>query len=150
MLLMNIRTAYATSPSYDGLDTETAAAYNLAPNEMVIGDEGSRTLNGTFGGAVDVAAIEGHETYFYITMHSLGKEACRSLATSDWGADGLVSITVQAETGTVAPAYNCTETTRGNDGKFCTKFLPIVLSDLGTSTGDLCGEEVNKITWVYY
>ena len=32
MLLMNIRTVYATSPSYAGLTSATAAAYNLAPN----------------------------------------------------------------------------------------------------------------------
>jgi type II secretory pathway pseudopilin PulG len=32
MLLMNIRTAYATSPSYNGLSSTTAISYNLAPS----------------------------------------------------------------------------------------------------------------------
>ena len=34
MLLMNIRTAFATSPSYDGLSNATAVVFGIAPSEM--------------------------------------------------------------------------------------------------------------------
>jgi len=126
MLLMNIRTAYATSPSYDGLTSATAAEYNLAPNEMVTGTGSSRTLNGTFGGAVTVASTGASDTYFYIKMEALGKEACRSLASSDWGADGLVSIKVNS--GNAVTPSN----------------LPMALGSTG------CDNETNTITWTYY
>ena len=149
MLLMNIRTAYATSPSYSGLTAAVAASYNLAPNEMVSSDK--EKLYGTFGGEVEVGTVGTGSTYFYITMRALGKEACRALATSDWGADGLVSVLVQADDGTTAPSATCTAgTSRPTSGPFCTKWLPIQLSDLGTTSSDLCGSETNKITWVYY
>jgi len=142
MLLMNIRTAYATSPSYSGLDSATAADYNLAPNEMVTGTGSSRTLNGTFGGAVTVEACKSSgicgsttsNTYFGIKMEKLGKEACRSLASSDWGADGLVSITVS---GTTSHTHSTGSATSG---------LPIGLGD----SASYCNSETNDITWVYY
>ena len=126
---MNIRTAYATSPSYSGLSESTAADYNLAPNEMV-GTSGSDTvLYGTFGGRVEVGEATTN-TYFYIRMHSLGKEACRSLASSDWGADGLVSMTVTPSGGT-----GITKTPSE---------LPLGIANTN------CSGETNEITWVYY
>ena len=142
MLLMNIRTAYATSPSYAGLNSASAITYNLAPQEM--GNSG--TLYGAFGGPVDVAATGANNTYFRITLHSLGKEACRSLATSDWGADGLVEMLVGADnananaTGTVA--IPCTSA----DGRYCTAQLPVSLADAASD----CNQEVSYITWIYY
>ena len=48
MLLMNIRTAFATSPSYAGLDTEAARNYNIAPGDMF--GAASNQLNNAFGG----------------------------------------------------------------------------------------------------
>ena len=131
MLLMNIRTAYATSPSYTGLSAASVASYNLAPTEMVGADKAS--LYSAFGGAVDVAFTGASATYFYITLHNLGKEACRTLATSDWGADGLVSISVSEESSTTLHTH-----LTGN--------LPISLQ----SGASYCNNEVSKITWTYY
>ena len=148
MLLMNVRTAYATSPSYEGLSSKTAGEYNLAPNEMKSGDD----LYGTFGGKVTVEAVSGAVTYFHIKMESLGKEACRSLASSDWGADGLVMMAVND-----AGAASCTITggmaktagtgaASGGTGKWCVAGLPAKLTDVA----DACNNEVNYIDWVYY
>lgn len=154
MMLMNIRTAYATSPSYTGLSSTIAAQYNIAPAEMVVEETGGTFyLNGAFGGRVDIGTLGAGHTYFYITMRALGKEACRSLATSDWGADGLISMDIGKESGNATTAQTpvfaeaaCTK----SDGHFCTADLPLVLTDLGTSTGTLCGDESNYISWVYY
>ena len=143
MLLMNIRTAYATSPSYSGLSEAIVIDYNIAPNEMVSGTN----LFGTFGGAVHIGpaarTIAEHQTanatantagnYFYITLMGLGKEACRSLATSDWGADGLVKMMVGGSGETPTHTYEV-------------KDLPVGLTD---AAGD-CNAEVSNITWVYY
>ena len=141
MLLMNIRTAFATSPNYNGLSDSVAANYNLAPSEMVQLVSGTEySLYSTFGGKVHVGACasgySAHATangsgtsgnYFYITMTDLGKEACRSLGASDWGADGLMRVLV------------------GSTAKTPTQ-LPFSVSE----AGDACGSELNSITWVYY
>ena len=137
MLLMNIRTAYATSPNYSGLTSASAITYNLAPNEMAASDN---KLYGTFGGEVVVEACKASgicgsttaSTYFGIRMKSLGKEACRSLASSDWGADGLVSITVSGHTRSAGAGSG--------------SGLPISLVDANT----YCAGETNDVTWVYY
>ena len=129
---MNIRTAYATSPSYKDLSESTAADYNLAPNEMV-GTSGSDTvLYGTFGGRVEVGEATTN-TYFYIRMYSLGKEACRSLASSDWGADGLVGMIVSKS---------------GGNKTYLTADLPVTLSKV--TSDKICSGETSDITWVYY
>lgn len=151
MLLMNIRTAYATSPSYEGLTSEMAAEYNIAPNEMVAGAEGSRTLNGAFGGTVDLGTLGSANTYFYITMNALGKEACRSLLTSDWGADGLISVSAGPTATGTAPttgAEACTSSVpnAAGAGTWCTQDLPVAL----TKAGFACSAEQNHITWIYY
>ena len=149
MLLMNIRTAYATSPSYAGLNSSSAITYNLAPQEMAADTAGTGTLYGAFGGKVDVTSVGTNNTYFRITLHSLGKEACRSLATSDWGADGLVEMLVgednAAGTATGTVAIPCT-TGSTAAGQFCTAELPVSLANAATH----CNHETSYITWIYY
>ncbi len=140
MLLMNIRTAYATSPSYTGLSSKTAADYNIAPGEMVSGEN----LYGAFGGEVIVKEASPN-TYFYITMKALGKEACRSLLSSDWGADGLVTITTGTTDAASATTCVAKKANKG-EGHFCTAHLPVSLTDAAT----VCDNEVNTITWTYY
>lgn len=148
MLLMNIRTAYATSPSYNGLTAQTATAYAIAPGDMIVeADDGSNTLAGAFGGAVDVNSLGANNSYFYITMRALAQESCRSLLTSDWGADGLVMIKAGLDSGYTAPTNDeipCTSNTAG--GVFCTADLPVDLARAAT----LCTSPGTYITWVYY
>ena len=142
MLLMNIRTAYATSPSYAGLNSASAITYNLAPQEM--GNSG--TLYGAFGGPVDVAATGASNTYFRITLHSLGKEACRSLATSDWGADGLVEMLVGADNANANAIGTVTLPCTSGTGSYCIANMPVPLA----TAASVCNNEVSYITWVYY
>ncbi len=148
MLLMNIRTAYATSPSYNGLTSNTAAEYAIAPGDMVIEDaNGDKTLAGAFGGEVVVNSLGANNAYFYITMRALAQESCRSLLTSDWGADGLVMIKAGLDTGYAAPADNdipCVANVAG--GVFCTADLPVDLA----SAAQLCQSPGSYITWYYY
>ena len=142
MLLMNIRTAYATSPTYSGFNTSIAAEFNIAPSDMVTTSGKNAVLNGAFGGKVEEGACtaaacgddllpedNSHSSYFFITMHNLGREACVSLATSDWGSDGMMGMIVGTE------EYEAQE-------------LPLGLTDAG---GDCTNEAAGTtITWVYY
>jgi type II secretory pathway pseudopilin PulG len=144
MLLMNIRTAFATSPSYDGLSSTTAISYNLAPSEM--STSGGTTLYGAFGGVVNVGTPT-DKHYFYIQLTSLGKEACRTLLSSDWGADGLVGITATGAAATSTSMDSCTtHSVAAGKGQWCLGQLPVSLADAAT----VCNGEVNSITWSYY
>ena len=151
MLLMNIRTAFATSPSYDGLNNGNAVAFAIAPGDMYGGVVTQSTeisqLNNAFGGGAHVFAC--NETthiggftctaensgtltssqFFAIALSKLGREACVSLASSDWGTDGLVSIKVNNE------IYTASE-------------LPINMIQAGKS----CGKygTTSSIVWTYY
>ena len=125
MLLMNIRTAYATSPSYSGLSSSTAVAYNLAPQDMVIGT----SLNNAFGGAVTLSTTN-NNLNFSMKFDGLGRETCVSLASTDWGSDGLVSLQVNASTANTVAA------------------LPISLTTAFTQCAQATAS--NSITWTYY
>lgn len=150
MLLMNIRTAYATSPSYDGLTAQTAADFNIAPGEMVAGSGTGTSLNGAFGGPVKLGTVTSAKTYFYIGMESLGKEACRSLLSSDWGADGLVKIMAGPSAAIEDPGddASCTSEvpTGEGAGTWCTADLPVSLQQAANA----CSGEQNHIVWMYY
>ena len=151
MLLMNIRTAFATSPSYDGLNNKTAVEFAIAPGDMYSGNVGSMTaskqLNNAFGGGAYVFSCKepsgghtcsvngsaGNEQYFAIVMTNLGREACVSLASSDWGTDGLVSIQVGSTT------FDASE-------------LPVRMMGAGKNAGDAYGDfgKTADIVWTYY
>lgn len=142
MLLMNIRTAYATSPNYSGLTSTTAIEYHIAPGDMIVDDD---NLSGAFGGAIDVNDCTGEDgkdackavgvpeagaaAYFYIQMANLGAETCMSLASSDWGSDGLMGLYINAAAKT-------------------SPNLPLSLGE----ADDACNADgnANSITWIYY
>jgi len=131
MLLMNIRTAFATSPNYSGLNNTNAILYNIAPGDMVPDVSGS-AINHAFGGAVTLGACgssggSDSTQYFYIQLDKLGREACVSLASSDWGTDGLVEMSVSGSS-------------------FPASVLPRPI------TGTHCGTKgsYNTIKWIYY
>ena len=140
MLLMNIRTAYATSPSYEGLSASNAVNYNLAPSDMITGS----TLHNAFGGAVVVAAGGANNTNFAITFNGLGKDTCASLASTDWGTDGLVGINISgAKVDT--PSFTASHDGSSDDAA---KALPVSLPQAYTECSG--STATNSITWVYY
>ncbi len=141
MLLINIRTAYATASSYSGLETETAYQYNILPQDMV---QTSSVFVNAFGGAVEIGT--GSKTdaadvsRFYIKFSGLGKETCASLASSDWGTEGLAGIMV----GTAG--YH----TPGGGGDGAKGKLPITLKDANSEGYCDTKDATNTITWYYY
>ena len=140
MLLMNIRTAYATNSSHVGLTSKTAREFNIAPSDMF---DAANGLNNAFGGKAlvyECSNVEnggkacigtgaGSVQHFAISMTNLGREACVSLATSDWGTDGLVGLEIN-DTPNLAPV------------------LPLDLA-VGGNQCKASGEH-NQITWTYY
>ena len=157
MLLMNIRTAFATSPSYSGLTTATSREYNIAPGDMF---GANSTLNNAFGGKAYVYACDGAEAtgdlvcvedaagspqYFAIHLTNLGREACISLASSDWGTDGLIAMKITSDDGDADPKTNLAA-----DLPLSTMGVSVTTGNPGA--GKQCGKQgsYNTITWVYY
>ena len=132
MILINIRTAFASAPSYAGLSKANAIAMNIVPGDMLPSGIGvGSTVKNAFGGNVTLAATN-NNTQFTIKFDGLGKEACASLGSSDWGSDGLVSVKISDA---AAQAYG-------------TDTLPV---PPGTAIG-ACNQTgaKNAITWTYY
>lgn len=101
MLLMNIRTAFSGSSNYAGFDNATAVQLNIVPGDMLPGGIGTAVASNAgiinaFSGAVLLATLS-NDQHFTISFAGLGKETCTSLASSDWGTEGLVSIKVNAK-----------------------------------------------------
>lgn len=124
MLLMNIRTTYATAPTYNGLADATAVAYNLAPSDMISGN----TLHNAFGGNVTIDTAN-NDLNFTIEFAGLGRETCLNLASTDWGTDGLVSMQINN-----VPAVSVQN-------------LPMTLA---TAAAGCAAGNGNLIRWTYY
>ena len=158
MLLMNVRTAFATSPSYEGLNNGSAISFGIAPADMTTAVKGavstilSKTtkLTNAFGGEVYVSScasgdiVSGKYTcsddtylntdntepgqYFAISFQNLSRDACFALGGIDWGADGLMGITI-------------------NGNEHTSDEFPIKLATVGSNCNSYAD---NVITWVYY
>ena len=132
MLVMNIRSLFASSLDYTGLDNTLAVTMGIIPGEMQGASSGS--IINAFQGNVTIEAGDqgGTNRSFKITYEGLSQEACISIATADWGSQsgsGLYSMKVGS--GTYLADQNQ---------------LPISIS---TASGD-CGTDLSSITWEYY
>ena len=132
MILINIRTAFASAPSYSGLTAANAIAMNIVPGDMLPSGIGKgSTIKNAFGGDVDIKSTGTANTQFSIKFSGLGKETCASLASSDWGSDGLVQVDVN-----------------GTKHVYGTATLPV---PPGTAIGNCSGSGAsNYIEWTYY
>lgn len=139
MLIMNTRTAFATSSGYVGLNTSLAIANNILSTDMQISGQTGYAMN-AFGGQVYIASASSANGVangaFSIVFNGLGKDACTSLASSDWGADGMIGMTVSSSnktSNTTAPTKNMQD-------------LPLTFS----SAAGLCSSpSQNSIEWWY-
>lgn len=152
MMIMNIRTAFATSPGYPDLNTTTAIEYKLVSQEMIAS---SKALINAFGGTTLVSAVRGADNTkngaFQIVFQGLGKDVCVSLATSDWGTDGLLGIGVASKAISIRDTIasgGASTTFTGGGGLASPNALPLSISDVRASNA--CGSDnTNSITWVY-
>ena len=140
MLVANIRTLFSGQRSYSGLSNTNAVKFGIIPSEM---DGGGGLITNAFSGGVSIAAtnvtVGGGTTTnggFTIKYSGLGKEACVTMATSDWGSgssSGLVSMSVSA-TDAAGTTYSGTD-------------LPVTLINAADKCN--CDTPVCSITWTY-
>lgn len=131
MLLINIRTAFSGSSSYEDLSNSTAIMLNIVPADML--PSGLTATDGkimnAFSGAVTISEVSKNAQHFTITFAGLGRETCTSLASSDWGTEGLVSMSI-------------------NDTDYTQSDLPI-RATVAVKDCDQA-DSANSITWEYY
>ena len=127
MLVANIRTLYSGQRSYADFDNKSALSFGIVPNEMDGGD--NSTITNAFAGTVSFGTDDYNgnvASAFTITYNGLGKEACVTMATADWGSgssSGLISMGVSSK----AAAGGDDEVAAG--GNFSGDKLPVSLSD---------------------
>ena len=145
MTVANVRTLYSGQPNYSGLTTTTAIKMGAIGAEML---NGKKTTSATeaynaFNGQVFVeAATDGRS--FWVTFTGLGKEACVSLGSSDWGSgsgSGLIGVGVE---GSGAAAVTSLPT---NSGTTADATLPLSLAT--AATGCSGSGDTNVVVWNY-
>ena len=158
LLIANIRTSYSTVANYDGLNNGVASLYAIASKDMyggiapVAASDATFSLVNAFGGELHILAITNQgvvNTGFGIQYNGLGKEACVTLATADWGTGGLAGIIVKDAKGDglkAATTFPATGTVAS--GIYSIANLPVKLAQAYTSCGS--PEAQNSITWYFY
>ena len=152
MLVMNIRSLFASSVDYADLSVSTAIQMGIVPGDMRIGSDTSKITN-AYQGSVFVGNPSTKETrQFYVEYTGLTQEACVSLATADWGSQagsGLVSIhigkgTTKAPNAAAKPSNGFTIGNTDTD-----KNIPISLARAAAACAGNT-DAGNVIRWTYY
>ena len=161
MLLMNVRTAFATSSSYDGLNNGSAVTFGIAPNDMTPqgkaisgGMLASTTkLTNAFGGPTFVGSCDIITSY----KNSKGTEltACDGLDTSgNTEPKQYFFITLSGlsrdacfSLGGIDWGADGLVSIRINKNPHLANEFPIALADVGNDCNSYAD---NTITWVYY
>ena len=111
----------------------------------------TNSLVNAFQGGVSIGAVDYNATAgaFYISYGNLGREACVSILTADWGSgpsSGFLAI--KRANGSTADLTAATEskvpTADATNSIWVATSLPIPPADAATACQDY-----NKITWFY-
>lgn len=149
MTVANIRTLYSGQRNYSGLKTSNAFNMGIIPAEM----EGTTTgtLVNAFQGGVEIGAVTHNAAAgaFYISYGNLGREACVSILTADWGSgssSGFLAISrADGSTADLAAASpSAVPTADAANTSWIATSLPVTPTDAADSCADY-----NKITWFY-
>ncbi len=149
MLVMNIRTLYASAVNYSGLTNGIAVQMGIIPRDMLQAARGSTvasniTIVNVYGGEINLTASGTDNRNFNVAYSGLPMEACVSIATADWGSQagsGLQSISVGASAASKKEGTSLTS--------HAIDTLPLALSTAaGNCSGS--GDNGNTIKWTYY
>ena len=121
MTVANIRTLYSGQRNYSGITTAGAINMGVIPAEMEGSTKG--TIQNAFLGQVKLGTATFSNMAsgaFYLSYDGLGREACVSLSTADWGSganSGFIGLTVDGSpvTSPAVPSFSSnTAPTFGN------------------------------------
>lgn len=95
MILMNVRTVYASAPNYSGLNTGAAIGLGIFPGDMFTdaANMTATTLKHPFGDSIAIS-VAASNLNFTLTFDSLPADVCATLASTDWGVENFVKVKV--------------------------------------------------------
>ena len=149
MLVMNIRSLFSASVSYNGLSDKIAIQMGIIPGDMQTGTGNDIKIINAYQGGVFIATGDtgGTDRSFIVQYAGLTKEACVSIATADWGSQagsGLVSIKIgKGKTDKMTQQG-------GFEKTFAVDAMPVPLSDAAAGCSDDSDKIGNVIQWEYY
>lgn len=145
MLVMNIRSLFASSVDYADLSESIAINMGIIPGDMRDPDDTTAIAN-AYQGAVFIGNPGGDTRQFYVQYTGLTQEACVSLATADWGAQagsGLVSVSIGPG------SKKKTEVTSFAD-TITVDQMPVGLATAAAACSNATDAVGNAIQWTYY
>lgn len=147
MTVANVRTLYSGQRNYNGLATNIAYKMGVIPAEMLASST-SKIVN-AFQGYVELGSLSyntNSNAAFYLSYGNLGREACVSILTSDWGAgtsSGFLAISRGTSSAGKAQTPSAVPGSVANTS-WSSLDLPVTPSDAAKACQD-----VNAITWYY-
>ncbi len=106
----NIQTLYVQQDDFSGLSESTAVQMGIVPDDLKTsaGRYGGIEISHTFNGNVYIDYDYDNPKSFSITFNGLPKEACMTLATTNWGSSstGLVGVLVGEISAFMNDSYN--------------------------------------------
>ena len=155
MLVMNIRSLFASSVDYANLTDAMAIQMGIIPADMQVGTGSTAKIMNAYQGGVFIGnPTDGTNTnnrQFSVTYAGLNQESCVALLTADWGAQsgsGLDSVSA-APTGDKLTS----PTTWSTDHIFTiggTKTFPISIKDAAAACSQATATQTMAIRWIYY
>lgn len=145
MLVMNIRSLFASSVDYADLSESIAINMGIIPGDMKDPDSTTAITN-AYQGAVFVGNPNGETRQFYVQYTGLTQEACVSLSTADWGSQagsGLVSLAIGPGTAKKTEVTSFTKTITVDQ-------MPVGLAVAAAACSNTTDAVGNAIQWTYY
>ena len=106
----NIQTLYVQQDDFSGLSETTAVQMGIVPDDLKTsaGRYGGIEISHAFNGNVYIDYDYDNPKSFSITFNGLPKEACMTLATTNWGSSstGLVGVLVGEISAFMNDSYN--------------------------------------------
>ena len=106
----NIQTLYLQQDDFNGLSNTTAVQMGVVPDDLKTNADryGGIEISHAFNGNVDISYVNDNPKSFSITFTGLPKEACMTLATTNWGSSstGLVGVLVGETSMFMSDSYN--------------------------------------------
>lgn len=147
MLVMNIRSMYASNVDYKGLNANVALHMGIVPSDMLLPGADSKKASkiyNTYQGEVALKADGDNNQKFIVSYSGLPRDACVAVATADWGT--------QAGSGLLKMAIGKSGENKTTGGSLTDKPISELPLNLVDAT-ELCAETEdngNTVEWTYY
>ena len=149
ILVMNIRSLFSASYTYEGLTEAVAIQMGIIPGDMQDKNDTGKIINAYQGGVfLATGSSGGADRSFIVQYAGLTQEACVAIATADWGSQagsGLVSIKVgpgkDGDKRTKVDAFTST---------FEVDDMPVAISAAANACSATNDDTGNVVQWEYY